>query len=151
MPARVTLATTTLSTPVNASDGRILPASTSGLFPQTRLWMDRELMRVIAVEPTGWVQVHRGVDGSASAPHASGITITIGRADQFYSYDPVGRPPEAIEVDPWINVLNGNVWRAQGDTDPVGLADRWWQLQTTTYDVGALGVRTKSISPDSST
>ena len=151
MPATVTLNTTTLLLPVGKSDGQIKVASTAGLYPGTRLWMDRELMEVVRVGIDPWVNVRRGVDGTAGAAHSSAITITIGRADQFYSTNPAGRPANAVPVSPYINVITGEVWYAQGDTDPNGDAPRWWQRQTTTYDVGALGIRTVSQDPTSST
>jgi hypothetical protein len=77
--------------------------------------------------------------------------VYIARADQLYSTDPYGRPPEAIPVSPWINVRTGDVFFAQGDTLPVGQGDRWWQKQTTTREAGALGVRVTTVTPESST
>jgi len=151
MPATVTLSTTTLRQVVSATENQIKVASTAGLFPGTRLWIDRELMRVVSLGIDPVVNVVRGVDGTGGAPHSSNSTITIGRADQFYMTDPVGRPDEAIPVSPYINILTGVVWFAQGDVEPVGLSDRWWQPQTTTWEVGALGVRTKTLDPESST
>lgn len=151
MPATVTLATTTLNATASATDGQILVASTSGITPGLCLWVDRELMCVIRLGVGSWVLVQRGIDGTMSTAHASGSTLTIGRPDQFYATDPRGRPPEEIPVSPYINVANGTTWFAQGDTQPAGLANRWWQVQTTTRDVGALGVRTVALDPTSST
>lgn len=151
MPATVTLSTTTLLASVGAGDRQILVASTSGLAAGVRLWVDRELMSVAGLGVGNWVDVLRGQDGTAGQHHDSGTTITIGQPDQFYSQDPVGAPPEAILVSPWINVINGSVWFAQGDTLPTGGTSRWWQKQTTTYGVSALGVRTTTLDPTSST
>ena len=150
MPATVTLATTTLRAPVGGSENVITVASTSGLIPGIRLWVDTELMTVMGLGVNSQVQVQRGVDGSSSSPHASSALITIGRADQFYSVAPVGRPPDVIPVSPYIDVIAGNVYFAQGDASPAGLTNRWWQRVTTTYGVGALGVRTSTFDPTSS-
>lgn len=151
MPARVTLGSTLISNTVKAGDGRIRLASTSGVLPGKCLWFDGELVCVVGLDPDQWVRVRRGQSGSPAMAHASGVTVYVGDGNQFYGYDPVGRPPETFEVSPWINVLAGKVWFAQGDNDPVGVADRWWQLQSTVFDVGAMGVRTKTPSPTSST
>jgi hypothetical protein len=150
MPARVTLGTTALLRPLTAGASVVQLVSTSGVLPGKYLYFDGELCRVVALVPDG-VQVQRGLGGTSVLPHASNVTVYIGDGDQFYQTDPVGRPPETFEVSPWINVRNGTVWFAQGDNDPVGLADRWWQKQTTAYDQGALGISTKTLSPTSST
>ena len=151
MPATVTLASTTLSVPCGSSDGVIKVASTSGLTPGTRLFLDGELMTVVSLGVDPWVNVQRGRDGTAALPHDGGGTIYIGRADQFYEADPIGSPSEAIAVSPWINARNGSVWFAQGDSVPTGTAVRWWQKQTATYSFGPLGVRTVTLDPTSST
>ena len=151
MPATVTLAVTSLSLPVGPSDGQFKLASTTGIVPGLFLWLDKELVRVLSLGINPWVNVIRGQGGTGGIPHASSVAVYIGRGDQFYSKDPVGRPPEAIHVSPWINTRNGKVWFAQGDTEPPGVADRWWQEEAVTYDVGALGVRTRTSTPTSST
>lgn len=151
MPATVTLVTTTLAETLDAGSDRVRLASTAGVLVGMRLYADGELMTVRALLPDPWVLVLRGQGSTRTQPHASALTVYIGRGDQFYDKDPVGRPPEAIEVSPWINLRNGNVWFAQGDTDPTGRADRWWQLARTTYDQGPLGVRVKTQDPTAST
>jgi hypothetical protein len=147
MPATVTLSTTTLQAGVDSGDRQVLVASTSGLTPDIRLWIDTELLTVVSLGVSNWVNVLRGVDGTAAQQHDSGATITIGRADQFYGSDPVGAPEPAIPISPYINAINGTVWFAQGDT----VGSRWWQKQTATYGVGALGIRTVAYDPMSST
>ena len=153
MPATVTLNTTTLAAFAAIGDTQVCLASTSGLVPGTRLWVDRELMAVVSLGPTSsagpLVNVRRGVDGTATTDHASNAVVTIGRSDQFYSSDPDGRPPEAIPVSPYINVNNGNVWFARGDASAT--SNRWWQLQTVTYGAGAFGVVSVALDPTSST
>lgn len=155
MAVTTTLATTTLSEGVDASTRSIKVASTSGLVIGIRLFVDRELMTVtglgVATTAYSTVNVLRGVDGTAASPHVSSSTITIGRGDQFFSTDPMGTPPPAVPVSPYINVLTGVFWFAQGDEVPNGLTNRWWQAQTTTYDQGPLGIRTVSQTPTAST
>lgn len=147
MPATVTLSTTTLAEAVGPSDTLLKLASTSGVLPGMRLFLDGELVRVQALGVVaGLVSVIRGDAGTGGSPHVSGVTVYIGEAHQFYQRDPVGRPPAVIPVSPWINVLSGSVWFAQGDALPAATAERWWQKQVTTHDVGALGVRT--TTPD---
>lgn len=151
MPATVTLNTTTLAAPVSATARQVKLASTAGVLPGYRLYADRELMAVVSLGVDPWVNVRRGVDGTATSAHTSSVTVTIGTADQFYQSDPVGAPPSAVQVSPYINVLTGDVWYAQGDALPEGNANRWWQKQATTYTAGALGVRVATSSPTSST
>lgn len=154
MPATVTLATTTLQEGVSASARQIKVASSSGITAGIRLYIDRELLSAVSlgVATANYTQVNvrRGVDGTTATPHSSTAVITIGRGDQFYDSDPVGAPPSEIPVSPYINVLNGKVWYARGDTGP-GQTVRWWQERTTTYDVGPLGVNVTSSSPTTST
>lgn len=154
MPATVTLSTTTLIEGVSATPRTIKVASASGVVIGRRLYIDKELMAVTAlvVSTTAYtlVQVTRGVDGTSSAPHSSSSVVTIGQPDQFYHVDPLGAPPNAIPVSPYINVRNGKVWFAQGDTQPDGQTVRWWQEVTTTYGFGALGYRTQVKVPTSS-
>jgi hypothetical protein len=149
MPATVTLSTTTLTYGVGPAAGRIALDSTDGITPNIRLFIDGELMKVISLDVAPWVNVARGVDGTSGASHPSEATVYIGRADQFYSQDPVGRPDAAIRVSPYINAINGRVWFAQGDANTT--ANRWWQLQTTTYGIGPLGVRTATVDLTEST
>jgi len=150
MAATVTLSTTTLSESISASGGVIKVGSTSGLAAGTRLYVDKELMSVVSLGIDPWVNVRRGVDATAAVAHISGATIYIGRAHDFYDHDPVGAPEAAIAVSPYINVLTGSVWFAQGNPDD-GQSQRWWQLQTTTYSTGPLGILVQTPSPTSST
>lgn len=151
MPARVTLATTTLDATLDAFSQFVKLASTSGVRPGTCLFFDGELVKVISLDVSPWVRVLRGQEGSKTAAHPSGVTVYVGDGSQFYQTNPIGRPPETFEVSPWINVHTGAIWFAQGDNDPVGLADRWWQQQSVTYDQGPLGIRVKTFTPTSST
>lgn len=147
MPATVTLTTTTLDRSCDARQKIIKLTSTADVLPGRFLYLDGELVRVQRIDVDPWVVVERGADGTTAIPHESAVTVYVGTGDQFYRTNPTGRPTNAILVSPWINVRNGSIWFAQGD--PVG--ERWWQQQATTYDVGALGVRTKALDPTSST
>ena len=108
-------------------------------------------MSVVSLGLGTSVNVRRGVDGTASAAHPQMATVWIGRADQFYSMDPVGQPPASIPVSPYINAANGSVWFAQGDSGPAALSVRWWQQQVASKTVGALGVITPSTDISAST
>jgi DNA processing protein len=79
MPATVTLATTTLAEPVDASAGSIKVASTSSLTAGIRLFVDRELMSVVSLGLGSRVNVARGVDGIAhsAALKAGGRTLAV--------------------------------------------------------------------------
>jgi hypothetical protein len=151
MPATVTLASTTLTNRVLLTDTQVKVGSTSGLYPKTRMYADTEMMEVVSLGPDPWVNVRRGVDGTSATEHSPGATVTIGAANQFYTQDPQGAPNDAVLVSPYINVRTGTMWYSQGDFLPDGLAVRWWQAQTTTHDIGPLGVRTTTQDPTSST
>lgn len=151
MSATVTLSTTTLSEGVDGSSCRLKVASTAGIVPGLRLYTNGELMTVLRIEVDPWVCVSRGVDRTAATPHSSGETVYIGRADQFYSAPPVGRPDASILVSPYIDAVAGKVYFAQGDVTPSGSAVRWWQEQTATRVQRPLGGTTTTLDPTSST
>lgn len=114
----MSLPTTTLSATVGSSDLIVVLGSvTSVTAPGMRLFMDGELMQVTAPAntTTGQVAVARGVGGSRSLPHVSGVTVYIGQSYQFYTQDPQGEPPVVPAVTPWINVINGNIWTVSGN------------------------------------
>lgn len=151
MPATETLSSTTLGAPVGPHDTAVKLASTTGVFPGYRLFVNDELMAVESIGVDSWVNVRRGVDGTKGSAHPSSATVWIGQAHQFYDRDPVGRPPSAVLVSPWINVSNGSVWFARGNALPESDANRWWQKQTVTHSEGALGVITTTYDPTVST
>jgi len=151
MPATDTLATTTLTVAIGVSEGRLSFASTAGMTPGKRLFIDGEMVTVNRLDVDPWVLVSRGVDGTEGNPHASGTTVYIGRADQFFQGPPIGAPPAVIPVSPYIDTLNGKVYFAQGDAGSSGSASRWWQEQTNVRVSGSLGVRSSTIDPTSST
>jgi len=152
MPALATLVSTTLAEGCDGASTRIKLTSVSGLVNQiTRLYVGGELMKFERVDISPWIIVRRGVDGSKASPHVSGEAVFIGRPDQFYYGPPAGRPEAAVLVSPYIDVVNGNVYFAQGDTTPSTSANRWWQIQTNTRTSGPLGVQTSTLDPTSST
>ncbi len=152
MPATTTLATATLTFGIGPGADELQLSSVSGVSRGTCLWIDRELIRVVnLVSGSNRVKVARGVGGSSAAPHSSSALVTIGRADQFYSVDPVGSPDVVILVSPYINTVNGKVFLAQGDASPDRQNVRWWQEVTNTYGQTSFGVRTAEAAPTSST
>ena len=156
MPATDTLPSVTLKSSTGAGDRAVqlnsityAPNGAKAPIGGIRFFCEGEVMDAVSLGTGSWVNVRRGVDGTTAAPHASGSTVYIGRPDQFYSVDPVGAPPESIPVSPYINVVNGTVWFAQGGPGTVG--PRWWQKQTIAYGQGALGIPTAVGDPQSST
>lgn len=154
MPATVTLGSTTLAAAVMADDDRVKLVSVSDVRPGLCLYLQDaagrgELTTVLSVADV-FVKVIRGVGGTKASAHAPALTVWIGRPDQFFMTDPSGAPPDAVPVSPYINTKTGDVFFAQGDSVPVQgttvVAARWWQKQDTTFDQGALGVRT--ATPD---
>lgn len=149
MPATVTLSSTTLSENVSATSSIVKVASTSGLLPNVRLFVEGELMRVVSLGVgTGEVNVLRGQDATKANAHDAGETVYVCEAHQLYHTDPQGVPEAAIAVSPYINLNNGSIWFAQGG--PTGTAKRWWQKQSVTYGTGPLGIRTVTYDPTSS-
>lgn len=149
MPATVTLATTTLAADVAPSDRQVKLASTAGVLPGMALYVNNEMMHVVSLGIDPAVNVIRGMGGTKAELHVDGLTVYIGRRDQFYSHDPVGTPTAVIHVSPHINTANGSVWFAMGE--PAEGEYRYWQKQTVTYGVGPLGVRTVTYDPTAST
>jgi hypothetical protein len=138
--ATVSLNTSTLLVTVEPSDNRIQLASTSGLAPGVRLFLDRELLAVETLTGIGTEAiVRRGVDGTTASRHATNTPVYIGRADQFYASDPVGLPPNELPVSPYINAVTGDIWVATGDESGPGLQGRLWSKVTRSMVPGALG------------
>ena len=150
MPATVTLAQTTLAEGCDAAQTRIKLTSTAGVLPGLKLYTDGEVLAVMRLDIDPWVQVRRGSCSTAAMSHYAGSIVYIGRDDQFFQGPPVGRPAPSIPVSPYIDVVGGKIYFAQGDAVPAGTL-RWWQAQTQTATVGPLGVRSISFDPTSST
>ena len=62
--------------------------------------------------------------------HASGETVYVGDANQFYTHDPVGTPLDFPLVEPWINVANGTIWTVEGGVWVVQRANGLLDLST---------------------
>lgn len=150
MAALATLTTTTLASSVSSSDTSVNLVSTYGVVPGLFLYCEQELMKVVSLGLGTSVNVQRGQEGTASQAHASTAVVTIGRGDQFYFSNPVGAAPSVQLVSPWINVLTGEQWTAQGDeTGPSPVL--YWARTQYVHAVGALGVRTTTSEPSSTT
>lgn len=147
MAATVTLSTTSLALECSARDIAIQLASTTGIVPGLFLYLQGELMRVRSLGLSGAVNVERGQDGTTGSPHSAAAAVYVGRGDQFYEQDPIGRPFLAVAVTPYINVRNGTLWIPQGDEVGPSRMARYWQNVTTTYGIGALGIRTQTAAP----
>lgn len=147
----VTLATTTLAVKVDPLDQSVTLVSTSGVVPGVQLYVDRELMTVLALGVGTAVNVLRGQSATATTAHSSSALVTVGNPDQFYLQDPVGPPPPDVLVTPWINVVNGVQWVPQGDDTGPNQQARWWAPLEVTHGVGALGVRTAFSAASSNT
>lgn len=95
----------------------------------TNLYIDREQIRVIAVNGTQ-LTVVRGVNGTVATPHVSGSMVLFGPARFFYVNDPggVGSPSPGgnisgvsclvanVLVSPWVNIRTGAQWLCSTDT-----------------------------------
>lgn len=151
--ATETLSTTTLVASMGASGRHLTLNSLAGIVAgQTFLYIDKELAKVELVTASGVanvVLVKRGVDGTASTPHANGATVYIGRGDQFYMTDPIGAPQNPIRVSPYINVLTGVLWGVTGDEEGPGSAARFWSPVTNMPGAGPLGVRSLTVTTPS--
>lgn len=141
MPA---LTQTTLAAPIGAADVNIPLTSLTGVDLRDCLAIDGELMHVRAFLGTNAV-VTRGASTPCVA-HLRGARVYVGTPGQFHSTDPVGVPRPFADT-PWINVRDRRIWHAMGDEVGANVGARFWQLETTTFAVGALGVRTVTTTP----
>jgi hypothetical protein len=104
-----------------------LAVTASASSSSTNLYIDREQMRVTAVNGT-LLTVVRGVNGTAATPHASGAMVLFGPARFFYVMDPgsitmangtvsgVACVVNNVVVSPWLNVRSGAQWLCSSDT-----------------------------------
>jgi hypothetical protein len=140
MSALATLTTTTLAAAVSSSDSRVQLTSIAGVVPGIFLYCEQELMLVEGMSIGTEVLVQRGVEGTSGQAHSSLDPVTIGRGDQFYQTNPFGGAPAVQLVSPWINVLTGEQWTAQGDE--TGLTPNlYWARTQYARSIGAFGVR----------
>jgi hypothetical protein len=88
---------------------------------QTAVYIDRELMYVVAVNGTT-LTVVRGASGTVASPHSSGAMVLFGNPFYFYDFDPGGTPGSPgyisntpcvlnnVLVSPWVNIKSGAQW-----------------------------------------
>ena len=100
------LSSTTLNGAVSSTAPSFHLTSATGVAVGTILYVNREAMRVHAIDGTK-VSVARGQLGTPVSAHATAATVYIGSDDQFFAVDPVGTAAEGY-VTPWINVLTGD-------------------------------------------
>jgi hypothetical protein len=124
VPQAVTVLTTTTLSAAVAAPAQGAPANTvrltaiTGVTANTSIYVDLELMRVTVTPTTASqpVSVARAQNGTLSAAHASGATVTLGPNNAFN----VGGPPAgpctgaAQLYSPWIDVQTGNFWVCRG-------------------------------------
>jgi len=144
--ASIIPASTTLAKSVGSSDVFIPLSSVSGIAKGSVIYVDLEAMPVAQVVTTGALPGVVVTRTGRAASHGIGATVYYGAPSAFATVDPVGVPP-AGSVAWVINTITGRIWVAQGDEAGPGAANRYWQLQTVTPGVGALGVRTSVASP----
>ena len=144
MAALATLSATILARECGVNDPAVLLASTTGIVPGTRLYVDKELMAVISLGLGTSVNVRRGDGGTATARHAPEALCVMGRADQFYEFDPPLSTANEPLVNPWINVVSGRVWLQQGEE--LGNNRQYWQEVTMAHRTGALGLPSVVLS-----
>ena len=113
--------TTTTAAAMTASANTINLTSATGVVatqPRTKLWVNRELMEVVALSGT-IATVRRGLGSSHVTAHDSGDKVTIlnetALAQFTYAYDPdynaaCTRGTGQARVLPWINTATGIVW-----------------------------------------
>lgn len=111
------LSSTTLAAAVDATSERIKLTSATGVSAGTYLFTDGELLVVVAMNGV-FADVRRGQGGTAGTPHASGVTVYLGTANQFYNVDPAGDPPNPPLTTPWINVVENRMWAVNSASDP---------------------------------
>lgn len=119
-----TLTQTTLSAAIGQGATSFAIASATNVTTQnntnyTDIYIDRELMQVVAVNSTT-VSVLRGVSGTQASAHASGAMVLSGRPAAFINYDPEGycniaptTPSGAtvtVPAQPTINTRTGAQW-----------------------------------------
>lgn len=108
------LSTTTLAAAVAASASQIALASTSAVSVGDLLFVDGEAMAVVGLISPANVTVMRGAAGTKGLDHATSLTVYVGKPHQFYSQDPVGKPPLNPQNTPWINLRTGAIWTVSG-------------------------------------
>lgn len=80
-------------------------------------WPECAFVLQILSSETGFLQVARGVNGSAAANHSAGVPVLAGDPTKFIDFDPVGACTPDPAVTPQLcNQLNGNLWFCDAGT-----------------------------------
>ena len=109
------ITTTTLSAAVTGNDEKVItPASMTGIEVNDVLFIGQEAMIVNSLQ-TATVTVQRGRYGTLAVDHLASDRIWHGPQSQFKQRDPVGVEPNAPVDTPWINMMNGSIWRRGKD------------------------------------
>ena len=123
----VTLTSTTTSAAILAADKSVCLTSATGVtvpgagISGSQLFLSDngfsgETLNVRSVT-TASASCFNVIRSNRPTSHSSGVTVYIGRGDQFYAYAPAGSCVVAsMDVRPWINVLTGNVWDCVNST-----------------------------------
>lgn len=118
--AQIVLNSTTLAAAMTATATTLTLTSASAFANATvgapavgnLLFVELEAMTITAINGTS-VSVIRGQSGTKAAGHLSGAVVFTGPGSAFRQSDPLmmACTPTTMGVRPWINVINGNVWR----------------------------------------
>lgn len=88
--------------------------SATGFVVGYGVYVDREYMVVTSIVGTV-IGVRRGAWGTRATPHVKGATVYVAPPTYFTAYDRFGAGTAANEaVQPYINILTGNVWSVVG-------------------------------------
>lgn len=114
---RTTLSAAVVQPSQGAPANLVSLTSLSNVAVNDMLWVDLELMQIVAPLPTSGttVQVRRGIAGTTPSAHANASTVTTGPGNRFHPQDPPSgtcsvSSPGGQQYSPWINTSNGNVW-----------------------------------------
>ena len=143
-----TFLTPTLLTSVGEGDTSVNLSSVVGIIPGYHcIFVDDELIKIVSFGLGTSVNGIRGIEGTTNERHGSGSAVYIGPAHYFNYRDPNGIPGRPPLTNPWINLLNGNVWFAEGDESGPNVDARRWVLQTTMLGAGPLGINSVTLTP----
>lgn len=130
LQAQTALSATTLAAAVSDSVTRTVSvASATGIvapgtgLPAVMLVVDREVMRVLAVNGTV-ISVMRGADGSRASSHISGAPVVVAPVAAISSYIPSGQctrtnlayVPYVVGAGPGLGSEVGSLWDCLGVT-----------------------------------
>ena len=112
--AQATLTSTTLSAAIADTQTRTLTltSATGVVAKTTSIYVDRELMPVIAVSGTTIQVGSRGAAGTKATTHVSGAKVYLGLTYYFSAYDRAGSCTSTNEqVLPVINTTSGGIFQ----------------------------------------